>query len=89
MFARRYPFGSPTLMGAFAFGFSGAVGGWLGFTLLGAWKLPKSARGLDVGMVLALALGDAVRGTALGRAKKLTWSLTRRTLAPTIDRDQL
>jgi hypothetical protein len=32
--------------GAFDFGFSGAVGGWLGFTLLGAWKLPKSARGL-------------------------------------------
>ena len=71
VFARRHPFGSPTLMGAFAFGFSGAVGGWLGFTLLGAWKLPKSARGLDVGMVLALALGDAVLATALGRAKEL------------------
>ena len=70
MFARRYPFGSPTLVGAFAFGFSEAVGGWLGFTLLGAWILPKSARGLDVGMVLAL--GGALLGTALGRAKKRT-----------------
>jgi hypothetical protein len=89
VFARRYLFGSPTLMGAFAFGFSGAVGSWLGSTLLGAWKLPKSARGLDVGMVLALAIGDAVLGTALGWAKKLTWPLTPRTLAPTIDRDQL
>ena len=45
MFARRYPFGSPTLMGAFAFGFSGAVGGWLGFTLLGAWKTPEVGSG--------------------------------------------
>ena len=64
MFARRNPFGSPTLMGAFAFGFSGAVGGWLGFTLLGAWKLPKLARGLDVGMVLALALAVRCRDGA-------------------------
>ena len=89
MFGRRHPFGSPTLMGAFAFGFSGAVEGWLGFTLLGAWKLPKSARGLDVGMVLALALGGALLGTAFSRAKELTWPLTPRTPALTIDRDQL
>ena len=52
MFAWRYPFGSPTLMGAFAFGFSGAGDGGLGFTPLGAWKLAKPALGLDIGMVL-------------------------------------
>jgi hypothetical protein len=52
VFARKYPLGSPTLTGAFAFGFSGAVGGGRGFTLLGAWKPPKPARGLDVCMVL-------------------------------------
>jgi hypothetical protein len=52
VFARRYPLGSPTLMGAFAFGFSGALGGRRGSALLGAWKPPKPARGLDVGMVL-------------------------------------
>jgi hypothetical protein len=37
-------------------------GGRLGITLLGAWKLPKSARGLDAGIVLALALGGALLG---------------------------
>ena len=89
MFARRYPFGSPTLMGAFAFGFSGAVGGLARLHAVGGEKLPKSARRLDVGMVLALAIGDAVLGTALGWAKKLTWPLTPRIPALTIDRDHL
>jgi hypothetical protein len=42
----------PTLTGAFAFELSDVVGGRRGFTLLGAWKLPKPARGLDLGMVL-------------------------------------
>jgi hypothetical protein len=51
-FAWSHPFGSPALMRAFAFGFSGAGDGALGFTPLGAWKLAKPARGLDVGMVL-------------------------------------
>ena len=45
-------FGFPHLTGAFAFGFSGAVSGRRGFTLLGAWKPPKPAGGFDVGMVL-------------------------------------
>ena len=52
MFARRYPLRSPTLTGAYAFGFSDAVGGRRDFTLLGVWKPPKPARGLDVGKVL-------------------------------------
>jgi hypothetical protein len=61
-------FGSPTLAGALAFGFSGAVGGWLGFIFFGSWKSPNRAQGLDVGMVLALAMGGALLGAALDRS---------------------
>jgi hypothetical protein len=52
-------------MGAFAVGFSGAVGGLARLHAVGGEKLPKSARRLDVGMVLALALCGALLGRGL------------------------
>jgi hypothetical protein len=60
-------FVSPAGAAASAFGLAGVIGGWLGFTLFGQRIFQKSARGLDVGMVLALVLGGLVLGAVLGR----------------------
>ena len=42
----------------------------------GGGRIPKSARELPVGMVLALALGGVLLGTAPGRPKRTTRALT-------------